>query len=100
MEGILVKAIANLQNEFPGEANTGELLDRAQEILPLDNTEYKIVDVKGTSKNFKANIKVDFKNEEELDLFVRNYCYKNNETLRILKTRKSENKTAKTVLTK
>ena len=45
-------------------------------------------------------MKVDFKNEEELDLFVRNYCYKNNETLRILKTRKSENKTAKTVLTK
>ena len=88
MAGILEKAIAKLQNEFSGEANTGELLDRVQEILPLENTEYKIVDVKGTSKNFKANIKVDFKNEEEVDLFVRNYCYKNNETLRILKTRK------------
>ena len=100
MEGILEKAIANLQNEFSGEANTGELLDRVQEILPLENTEHKIVDVKGTSKNFKANIKVDFKNEEEVDLFVRNYCYENNETLRILKTRKSENRTAKTVLRK
>ena len=88
MAGILEKAITKLQNEFSGEANTGELLDRVQEILPLKNTEYKIVDVKGTSKNFKANIKVDFKNEEEVDLFVRNYCYKNNETLRILKTRK------------
>ena len=89
---ILEKAIANLQNEFSGEANTGELLDRVQQILPLENTEYKIVGVKGTGKNFKANIKVD--------LFVRNYVYKNNETLRILKPRKSENKTVKTVLTK
>ena len=43
---------------------------------------------------------MDLKNEEEVDLFVRNYGYKNNETLRVLKTRKSENKTAKTVLTK
>jgi hypothetical protein len=46
------------------------------------------VDVKGTSNNFKANIKADFKNEADVDLFVRYYGHKNNETLRILKTRK------------
>ena len=64
---------------------------RVQEILPMKDTEYKVVDVKGTSKKFKANIKVDFKNEEVVDSFLRNYGYKNNETLRILKTTKSEN---------
>ncbi len=58
MEGILEKAIANLQNEFPGEANTRELLVRVQEILPMKDTEYEIVDVKGTGNNFKANIKM------------------------------------------
>ena len=100
MEGILEKAIANLQNEFPGEANTREQLVRVQEILPMKDTEYKIVDVKGTSNNFKANIKVNFKNEEDVDLFVRNYACKNNETLRILRTRKSGHKKAKTVLVK
>ena len=39
MEGILEKAIANLKNEFPGEANTGELLARVQEI-PMEDMEY------------------------------------------------------------
>jgi hypothetical protein len=39
MEGILEKAIANLQNELPGEANTGELLARVQEI-PMEDMEY------------------------------------------------------------
>lgn len=58
------------------------------------------MDVKGTSNNFKANIKADFKNEADVDLFVRYYGHKNNETLRILKTRKSGNKKAKTVLVK
>ena len=100
IEGILEKAIANLQNGFPFEANTGELLGCVQEILPMKDTEYEVVDVKGTSKNFKANIKVDFKNEEDVDSFVRIRGYKNNETLRILKTRKSGNKKAKTVLAK
>ena len=100
MEDILHQAIANLQNEFPGEVNTGELLSRVKEVLPMEDTEYKIINVEGTTTKFKASIKVNFKNEADVNLFIKDYGLKNNETLRILKTKKSQNENTRTVLVK
>ena len=48
MGDILEQAIANLQNEFAGEVNTNELVNRVKDI---DSTEYKILKVEGTNTN-------------------------------------------------
>ena len=54
---MLEQAIANLRNEFAGEANTNELVN-VKEILPIDSTdEYKILNVEGTNIQFKANVR-------------------------------------------
>ena len=100
MEHILQQAIANLQNVFPGEVNTGELLSRVKEVLLMEDTEYKIINVEGTTTKFKASIKVNFKNEADVNLFIKDYSLKNNETLRILKMKKSQNENTKTVFGK
>ena len=73
MEDILEKAIANLRNEFVGEDNnTSELVNCVKEILPLDSTKYKILNVEGTSTKFKAIVTANLKSEPDVDLFVKN----------------------------
>ncbi len=94
MEDILEQAIANLRNKFAGEVNTNDLVNRAKEILPINSSEYKILNVEGTNTKFKASVKAN------LILFIKNYGQKNNETLRILKTKKSLHENANTLVVK
>ncbi len=44
--------MANLRNKFAGEVNTNDLVNRVKEILPINSSEYKILNVEGTNKKF------------------------------------------------
>jgi hypothetical protein len=45
--------------------------------------------VQGNTGRFKATIKTNFHNEEDIAMFIQNYGIKNNETLRVTKARKA-----------
>jgi cupin superfamily acireductone dioxygenase involved in methionine salvage len=45
--------------------------------------------LQGNTGKFKATIKITFRNEEDVAMFVQNYGMKNNETLRVTKARKA-----------
>ena len=81
MEDILEQTIANLRNKFAGEVNTNDLVNRVKEILPINSSEYKILNVEGTNTKFKASVKA-------------------NENVKILKTKKSLNENANTLVVK
>ncbi len=99
MVDILDEAIANSRNKLAGEVNTNHLVNRVKEILPINSSEYKILDVEGTNTKFKASVKANLKSEADVDFFIKNYARKN-ETLRILKTKKSLNENANTLVVK
>ena len=84
---LLCKAIHDITNIFSGEENT-ETFEYVRNILPIKEENYKILNQKGTARMFKANIKAKLQSEEDLAKFIENYGLKNNETLRIAKTRK------------
>ncbi len=52
MKDILEQTIANLRNKFAGEVNTNDLINRVKEILPINSSEYKILNVEGTNTKF------------------------------------------------
>ncbi len=52
MKDILEQTIANLQNKFAGKVNTNDLINRVKEILPINSSEYKILNVEGTNTKF------------------------------------------------
>ena len=52
----------------------------------------------GTNTKFKASVKANLKSEADVDLFIKNYGQKNNETLRILKMKRSLNENANTLV--
>ncbi len=70
MEDILEQTIANLRNKFAGEVNPNDLVNRVKEILPISSSEYKILNVEGTSTKFKASVKANLKSEADVDLFI------------------------------
>jgi hypothetical protein len=82
MDDLLRDAIANLQSCFSGPENT-------QTIIPIEDNQYKITSVQGNTGRFKATIKTNFHNEEDIAMFIQNYGIKNNETLRVTKARKA-----------
>ena len=88
MNELIRAAICNVKNEFSGQENTCELLSRVKDVMAMDEVEYKIANVKGSTSKFKANIEVNFKDEEDINTFIKRYGIKNNETLRISKTKK------------
>ena len=98
IDELLRQAIDDFQNGFSGKENTCELTPRVKEVMPMEGNDYKIVSVQGNMSKFKASIKVNFKNEEDINTLIKNYRIKNNETLRISKTKKVESE--KTVLVK
>ena len=89
MDDLLRDAIANLQSCFSGPENTQELLSRVKTIIPIEENQYKITSVQGNTGRFKATIKTNFHNEEDIAMFIQNYGIKNNETLRVTKARKA-----------
>ena len=52
MKDILEQTIANLRNKFAGEVNTNDLINRVKETLPINSSEYKILNVEGTNTKF------------------------------------------------
>ena len=52
MKDILEETIANLRNKFAGEVNTNDIINRVKEILPINSSEYKILNVEGTNTKF------------------------------------------------
>ena len=91
MDVLVSKAIIDYQNKFSAPENTHELIARVKEVMPLEESEYKLVNVQGNTSKFKACVKVNFKDHEEgIRNFIENYGIKNNETLRISKTKKGK----------
>ena len=76
MKDILEQTIANLRNKFAGEVNTNDLVNRVKEILPINSSEYKILNVEGTNTKFKASVKANLKSEADVDMFIKNYGQK------------------------
>ena len=72
---------------FNEAENTTELLSCVKNLMPLPDTDYNIVNVKGTTTKFKASVKCSVKNADYLNKLITNYNLKNNETLKVSKTR-------------
>ena len=89
MDDLLRGAIADLENVFCGQENTEELISRVREVIPIKENNHKIISVQGSERRFKATIKTTLQNEEDIATFIKNYGIKNNETLRISKTKKA-----------
>ena len=80
MEEILTKCVDSMRETFAGEENSIDLVERVSDIMPIEEDCYKILNVRGTLKRFKAKIAARIESEES---FIKVYCEKNNETLRI-----------------
>jgi hypothetical protein len=87
LKELMQQSIHEVQNTFSGAENTDDLILCVENIIPLPNTEYKILNVKGTATRFKASITCNLKNVDDLNGFITNYNVKNNETLRVSKSR-------------
>ncbi len=88
MEELLQKSISNVQNAFTGPKNTQELIAQVQEVMPMNPLHYEILCVKGQTSAFSAKIDVRLKSEEHINAFINGYGSRNNETLRISKTKR------------
>ena len=73
MNELIRAAICNVKNEFSGQENTCELLSRVKDVMAMDEVEYKIANVKGSTSKFKANIEVNFKDEEDINTFIKRW---------------------------
>jgi hypothetical protein len=76
-----------VKKAFNEAENTTELLSCVKNLMPLPDTDYNIVNVKGTTTKFKASVKCSVKNADYLNKLITNYNLKNNETLKVSKTR-------------
>ena len=55
---------------FPGFKNTTELQARVYDIIPLLQSDIKIIDVKGTTSKFKASLKCNLKNADDVQRLI------------------------------
>ena len=70
----------NALHRFDGAENTPALFDRIGEIIPTPEENTRIINVKGTTKKFKATIEL---NIESVDKFLEDYSAATSETLRV-----------------
>ena len=49
-----LRAIVSLQNVFHDEVNTGKLLFRFEDVMPMEYIDYKVVDVEGTTDHIRG----------------------------------------------
>jgi hypothetical protein len=84
---LLREVIHDTTNIFSGEDNTDTLYECVRNVLPIEEENYEIIRVQGTARTFKAKIKANLQSEGDITKFIQNYGLKNNETLRIAKTR-------------
>ena len=93
---IAAQATTEVVDMFSGLINTDELKARVKDITPLRDDDFKIVEVKGSSKQFKATINCNINDEAGTAMFIENYNAKNGETLRVASTfRKTKFKSVK-----
>ena len=88
MNELLSKCAEAVKDTFAGTENTADLIQRVSDIMPIENESYKVMNVCGKLNRFKAKISANIVNEEN---FVKLYCEKNNETLRIHTKKKARN---------
>ena len=79
MDAIIRKCADGLET-FPGANNTQELLSEVKRRIPIEEDNYKVVDVVGSVDKFKAEIQINIDDTAE---FIRLYSESNNETLRL-----------------
>lgn len=83
----MLQSMLEVKNGYSEAENTTELLSCVKRVMPLPDTDYKIINVKGTTTKFKASVECSLKNADDLNKFITNYNMKNNETLKVSKTR-------------
>ena len=84
---LLLQSVHDVKTAFEGAENTDELLSCVKQIVPLQENDYQIGTVKGTTSKFKVILKCHLNNVDDLGRFISNYNTKNNETLRVSKTK-------------
>ncbi len=77
----------DIKNAFQENENSGALTSCVGKIIPLEEENYKIISAKGTTNKFKAVLKCSLNNVHDLEKFITNYNNRNNETLRVSKTK-------------
>lgn len=87
LKQLMFQSMHEVKTAFHEVENTDELCSCARKIIPLQDEDYKIVSVKGTSSKFKVILKCSLSNEYDLEEFIKNYGIRNNETLRVSKTK-------------
>ncbi len=73
MEDLLRNAVEELKTSFSGPENTQELLTRVKSIVPFEENGFKTINVQGSPGQFKATIKTTFRDEKDIEMFVRSY---------------------------
>ena len=76
-----MSTLRSFRARFINVENTDELVAVVKDVLPLKEDEYRIQNVKGSVKKFKASIECKINSEEN---FLNNYKENTNETLRRL----------------
>ena len=79
---LLLSCLDIVSNQFNGGKDTDELRAYVNEILPLDANRYKVTNIQGNEHKFKAEIHPKLANVTDNERFIKDYCDKNNETLR------------------
>ena len=67
MDAIIRKCADGLET-FPGANNTQELLNEVKRRIPIEEDNYKVVDVVGSVDKFKAEIQINI--DDTANLFV------------------------------
>jgi hypothetical protein len=70
MEDLLCSAVEKVKTSFSGPENTQELLTRVENAVPIEENRFKTLYVQGTPGQFKATIKITFRNEKDIEMFV------------------------------
>ena len=71
--------------KFNGYKNTEELVNTVHETIGYYGN--KVVNVEGTIHKYKASLKANIKSKEEADKFIKDYCIRNNESVKVSTTR-------------
>ena len=71
--------LAALRSSFINVENTEELFCVIQDILPIDKNCFKIINIIGSMKKFKASVDCQITSEED---FIKSYQQRTNEILR------------------
>ena len=88
IDNLIGEAINDRETEFRGDRNTPEFKALVRDLLPLNEINFKIINVAGTGKKWKAKVKCKILNKVEVAVFLKDYAELNNETIKILLCKK------------